>query len=92
MIDASIVQAPKQSLSKEEKATVVEENAMPVDWSPPKRRQKDLDARWTKEARQILLRLQAVGERGQALQAYPQNQDQYCQRARHPGRWGQVRR
>lgn len=49
MIDASIVQAPKQSLNKEEKAIVVEENAMPRDWSPSKRRQKDLDARWTKK-------------------------------------------
>jgi IS5 family transposase len=49
MIDASIVQAPKQSLSKEEKALVVEQNAMPADWSPPKRRQKDLAARWTKK-------------------------------------------
>src|SRR5471032_424522 len=49
MIDASIVQAPKQSLNKEEKSLVVEQNAMPADWSPPKRRQKDLDARWTKK-------------------------------------------
>ncbi|MYM33713.1 IS5 family transposase [Duganella sp. FT94W] len=49
MIDASIVQAPKQSLNKEEKSLVVDQNAMPADWSPPKRRQKDLDARWTKK-------------------------------------------
>jgi transposase, IS5 family len=49
MFDASFVQAPKQSLSKEEKTTVVKGNAMPSDWSPPKRRQKDLDARWTKK-------------------------------------------
>jgi transposase, IS5 family len=49
MIDASIVQAPRQSLNKEEKSIVVEDNAMPMDWSPPKRRQKDLDARWTKK-------------------------------------------
>src|SRR5471032_2364488 len=47
MIDASIVQAPKQSLSKEEKA-IVDEGAMPADWKPAQRRQKDLDARWTK--------------------------------------------
>lgn len=25
---------------------------MPADWSPPKRRQKDLDARWTKKQKQ----------------------------------------
>ncbi|MBY0238812.1 MAG: IS5 family transposase [Burkholderiaceae bacterium] len=49
MIDASIVQTPKQSLNKEEKSIVVEENAMPKGWSPSKRRQKDLDARWTKK-------------------------------------------
>ena len=48
MVDASIVQAPKQSLNKEEKA-IVAEHAMPVDWSPAKRRQKDTDARWTKK-------------------------------------------
>lgn len=48
MIDASIVQAPKQSLSKDEKA-IVADDAMPVDWKPAKRRQKDLDARWTKK-------------------------------------------
>lgn len=48
MIDASIVQAPKQSLSKEEKAVVVE-GAMLAQWRPVKRRQKDGDARWTKK-------------------------------------------
>jgi IS5 family transposase len=48
MIDASIVQAPRQSLSKEEKA-IVSEGAMPADWKPAKRRQKDTDARWTKK-------------------------------------------
>jgi len=48
MVDASIVQAPKQSLNKEEKA-IVAEHAMPADWSPAKRRQKDIDARWTKK-------------------------------------------
>ncbi|WP_223164921.1 transposase, partial [Massilia mucilaginosa] len=48
MVDASIVQAPKQSMSKEEKA-LVGEGAMPIDWKPAKRRQKDMDARWTKK-------------------------------------------
>jgi IS5 family transposase len=41
MIDASIVQAPKQSLSKEEKA-LVRENALLMEWKPAKRRQKDI--------------------------------------------------
>jgi IS5 family transposase len=48
MIDASIVQAPRQSLSKEEKA-IVSKGAMPADWKPAKRRQKDMGARWTKK-------------------------------------------
>ena len=48
MIDASIVQAPKQSIKKEEKA-IAAGKAMPIDWSPAKRRQKDVDARWTKK-------------------------------------------
>jgi IS5 family transposase len=48
IIDLSIVQVPRQSMGKEEKA-LVEDNAMPVDWSPAKRRQKDMDARWTKK-------------------------------------------
>ncbi|RSZ55027.1 transposase, partial [Massilia atriviolacea] len=48
MFDASIVQAPKQSLSKT-KTAVVKENAMPIEWKPAKRRQKDMDARWTKK-------------------------------------------
>jgi IS5 family transposase len=38
IIDASIVQVPKQSLNKVEKS-IVEDNAMPADWSPPKLRQ-----------------------------------------------------
>ena len=48
MIDASIVQAPKQSLNKDEKA-IADEGAMPANWKPAQRRQKDLDARWTKK-------------------------------------------
>lgn len=48
MVDASIVRAPKQSLIKEEKA-LVGQGAMPADWAPAKRRQKDTDARWTKK-------------------------------------------
>jgi len=48
MIDASIVPAPKQHLSKDEKA-LIKEQAMPIDWLPAKRRQKDMDATWTKK-------------------------------------------
>lgn len=48
MVDASIVPVPKQTLNKDEKE-VVQQEAMPVAWSPPKRRQKDVQARWTKK-------------------------------------------
>ena len=48
IIDASIVTAPKQHIRKGEKA-LIDEKAMPIDWSPAKRRQKDLDATWTKK-------------------------------------------
>jgi IS5 family transposase len=47
MIDASIVPAPKQSIRKDEKE-MVREGAMPIEWKPAKRRQKDVEARWTK--------------------------------------------
>lgn len=40
--------APKQHLPKDEKA-LLKEQAMPIDWSPAKRRQKDMDATWTKK-------------------------------------------
>jgi transposase, IS5 family len=43
IIDASIVPAPKQRLPKEQKA-LIKDQAMPIDWSPAKRRQKDIDA------------------------------------------------
>ncbi|MDO9161178.1 MAG: IS5 family transposase [Methylococcaceae bacterium] len=48
MIDASIVPAPKQHLHKAEK-DLVKQAATPIDWSPAKRRQKDVDATWTKK-------------------------------------------
>lgn len=48
MIDASIVPAPKQSISKEEKE-IVREGATPIKWKPAKRRQKDIEARRTKK-------------------------------------------
>jgi IS5 family transposase len=48
IVDASIVPAPKQHFHKGEKA-LIKEQAMPIDWSPAKRRQKDIDATWTKK-------------------------------------------
>jgi len=48
LIDATLVPAPKQQFTKDDKAQL-EQDAMPADWSPAKRRQKDLDATWTKK-------------------------------------------
>jgi transposase, IS5 family len=47
IIDASIVQAPKQRNSREENAQI-KEGEIPQDWEEAKRRQKDSDAQWTK--------------------------------------------
>jgi len=46
IIDATVVAAPRQKLSDDEKATI-RGGGTPQDWSAPKRRQKDVDARWT---------------------------------------------
>jgi IS5 family transposase len=48
IIDATLVPAPRQHFTKDDKEQI-KENAMPADWSPAKRRQKDLDATWTKK-------------------------------------------
>ena len=46
IIDATVVAAPRQKLTDDEKA-VVRGGGTPPGWSKAKRRQKDLDARWT---------------------------------------------
>ena len=46
IIDATLVPAPRQHNSREE-GTLIKQGAMPADWKPAKRRQKDLDATWT---------------------------------------------
>ena len=48
IVDATLVPAPKQHFTREEKE-VLEQDAMPVDWKLAKRRQKDVDASWTKK-------------------------------------------
>jgi len=48
MIDASLVPVPTQRIHRDEKA-LVKQQSMPADWSPSKRRQKDIDATWTKK-------------------------------------------
>jgi len=46
IIDATVVAAPRQKLTDDEKV-VVRSGGTPPGWSAAKRRQKDLDARWT---------------------------------------------
>ncbi len=48
IIDATLVPAPKQHLTKDEKE-VIGEDATPAGWTPAKRRQKDTEATWTKK-------------------------------------------
>jgi transposase, IS5 family len=48
IIDATLVPAPRQHLSKDEKE-LVGQGATPADWTPAKRRQKDNEATWTKK-------------------------------------------
>jgi transposase, IS5 family len=50
LVDASIVPVPKQQWEKGEKDLVNPPGpAMPIGWTPAKRRQKDIDATWTKK-------------------------------------------
>ncbi|MFZ6763161.1 IS5 family transposase [Pseudoroseomonas sp. WGS1072] len=46
IIDATLIAAPRQKLTLDEKATIREGNT-PTHWSKAKRAQKDRDARWT---------------------------------------------
>lgn len=48
IIDATLVPAPRQHNSRGEKE-LIEQGAMPADGKPARRRQKDLDATWTKK-------------------------------------------
>ena len=48
LVDASIVQAPRQHNSREDNARV-KGGEIPEDWSRTKRRHKDVDARWTRK-------------------------------------------
>jgi len=51
IIDASIVEAPKQRNNKDENDEIKKNGKAPEDWEekPSKLRQKDIDARWTKK-------------------------------------------
>ena len=48
IIDATLVPAPRQRNSRGENQ-LIKDGAMPADWKPAKRRQKDTDATWTKK-------------------------------------------
>jgi len=48
IIDASLVEAPRQRNSREENRQI-KAGRIPEDWSEQKKRQKDTDARWTKK-------------------------------------------
>lgn len=48
IIDASLIPAPKQHFSRDDKEQS-KERAMPADWRPAKPRRKDLDATWAKK-------------------------------------------
>ncbi len=48
MIDATLVPAPKQKISRKERE-IIEQKATPAEWKPAQRRQKDTDATWTKK-------------------------------------------
>jgi IS5 family transposase len=48
VIDATLVPAPKQHIRSSEKE-LLDQGAVPADWKPAKRRQKDRDATWTKK-------------------------------------------
>ena len=48
IIDATLIAAPRQHISRNEKE-LIKQGATPIGWKPAKRRQKDLDAKWTKK-------------------------------------------
>lgn len=48
IIDASIIEAPRQRNSRDENEKI-KSGETPAEWSEPKRRQKDVEARWTQK-------------------------------------------
>jgi IS5 family transposase len=47
IVDASLVPVPRQHVTEEERE-LIKAQAMPADWNPAQRRQKDTEATWTK--------------------------------------------
>ena len=48
LIDATLVEVPRQQITEEERAEL-ESDEVPEDWNEPVQRQKDTDARWTQK-------------------------------------------
>ncbi len=48
IVDASLVPVPRQHVTEKERE-LLKEQAMPMDWKPAQRRQKDTEATWTKK-------------------------------------------
>ena len=48
IVDATLVPAPVQH-NRSQETELIKAGAMPADWTPAKRRQKDVDATWTKK-------------------------------------------
>src|SRR5690606_1464335 len=49
IVDASFTDAPRQRNSREENRRIKEGGGAPEEWPEAKKRQKDVDARWTKK-------------------------------------------
>lgn len=52
LMDASFVEVPRPRNSRTENAHIKESGEAPEDWSDNKKKQKDVDARWTKKRNQ----------------------------------------
>ncbi|MEM7599856.1 MAG: IS5 family transposase [Verrucomicrobiota bacterium] len=49
IVDASFADAPRQRNTREENQRIKDGEGAPEEWPEPKKRQKDVDARWTKK-------------------------------------------
>jgi len=49
IVDASFVEVPRQRNSRDDNKQIKEEGTHPQEWSDNKKRQKDVDARWTEK-------------------------------------------
>jgi len=52
IMDASFVEVPRQRNSRDDNKHIKEEGTHPQEWSDNKKRQKDVDARWTEKNKQ----------------------------------------